>query len=64
MSTFVSVSDLIENNQSLNFIKEELFVMKTSVNSAMDKGLTVDEMEVAKKVQEAVRTADDVLAKL
>ncbi len=63
MENFVSLSDLLETNQSLNPIKEEVLKMKNELKASMDRGLSSEEMLVAQKGQEAILAAESILEK-
>ena len=64
MSDFISLAEILENQQSFTPIKDELFAMKYDVKSYMDKGLSQEDMLVAKELQEAIFVAESILDKL
>lgn len=64
MNNFISIFDVMENNGSLTPIKEEIFAMKQNLKQEMDKGLSPDEMQQARKKEEAILAAESILENL
>ncbi len=64
MEIFVSLSELLENQKSLNSVKDEIYTMKMELKSYMDKGLDSDAMLMAKKESDAILAAEGILEKL
>ena len=63
---FYSTLELLTNQQSQGHkqLKEELIAMRGAVKQAMDKGLSNEDMVVAKAVAEAVSAADTAVDKI
>ncbi len=64
MSNFISLFDVLENQGSLTPIKDEILTLKLNVKKEMDKGLTPDEMKLAKEEEKALLAAENILEKL
>ncbi len=64
MSEFVSIFDVVENQRSLTPIKDEIFTMKINLKKEMDKGLTNEEMEIARKKEIVILAAEKILEKI
>lgn len=64
MSNFISIFDVMENNGSLTPIKDEIFAMKQKLKQEMDKGLSPEEMQQARKKEEAILAAEAILENL
>ncbi len=63
MEIFTSVSDLLENHQSTNAVKDEIINLKYDLKKQMDSGLMPDEMEKIKCGYDAVLAAERILEK-
>lgn len=64
MSDFISIFDVVENNGSLTPIKDEILTMKQKIKQEMDKGLSPDDMQLARKQEETVLVAEAILETL
>lgn len=64
MSNFISLFDVLENHSSLTPVKDEILTMKLNLKKEMDKGLTPDEMSVAREEEKAILAAENILEKL
>lgn len=64
MNNFTSLFDVLENQGSLTPIKDEILTMKLNLKKEMDKGLTSEEMETARKEEKAILAAENILEKL
>lgn len=63
MSNFVSIFDVMETGASLTPIKDEILSMKLALKSEMDKGMSMDEMQEARKKETAIISAEEILEK-
>ena len=61
MNTFVSIFDLLENNQTIKPIKDEIFSMQHNLKQEMNQGLTPENMEIAKQKEKALLAAQEIL---
>lgn len=61
MSDFISIFDVTETGASLTPLKDEVLSMKIALKQEMDKGLTMDEMQLARKKEEAILAAETIL---
>lgn len=61
MNTFVSIFDLLENNQTITPIKDEIFSMQHNLKQEMNQGLTPENMEIAKQKEKALLAAQEIL---
>lgn len=64
MSDFISIFDVVETNGSLTPIKDEVLTMKQKIKQEMDKGLSPDDMQLARKQEETVLAAEAILETL
>ena len=63
---FYSTLELLTERKAMGHkqLKEELIVMHGAVKQAMDKGLSGEDMVVAKAIAEAVNAADEAVDKI
>lgn len=64
---FISVMELVSQEQGPSVhsaIRQEVLDMELTVKTHMDKGLSSDEMAVARSVREAVQAAEHIMEKV
>ncbi len=61
MSSFVSLMDVLNDNQPLAPIVNEVKDMKADVKAKMDAGLSTEEMKTAKGYYDAIVIAENIL---
>lgn len=64
MSSFTSLFTVLESQGSLTPIKDEILAMKLNLKKEMDKGLTPEEMKLAKEKEKAILAAENILEKI
>ena len=66
MTQFVSVFDLLESDDATakKAVRDEIADIQYEIRSAMDQGLSPDEMKTAKALRDAANAASEVLVEL
>lgn len=66
MSDYISIFDSIESGdlQAQRAIRDEIADLQSSIRKAMDRGLTLEEVQVAEALRSAANAAEETLNEL